>query len=461
MVTPINQLAIKLGLLRPAEFLKAFVETHAIVAAVAIGFRASIARQYGRQRIGHFRIGHQIAPTQGKAIHAKARSGEVHQALDEKRAFIATGTAISSRRRLVADIGVGLQMDGGNAIGAGHELRGVAHGRHAIGADIGAHIDEEIAAHAQQCSILAEGELDIAFGFAGMTDGGEMFAPILDPAYGLVKLAGGEGDEKVFGIELAARAKATAHVHLDIIDGGLRQAHQVRHGLAIEEGQLGRAIDREMVALRIPFRQQAARLHGQRGLALGGELAANRHISRSESRIHFALVGMKDGGDIAAGMIEEHHRIAHAGLAINGGGQLLDIEHNRRQRILGNLRRLRENDGDRLAEITHLAAGDDGLCVGPDGGVGATEGYLGDLAFDIRRCENRFHAGPCEGRRTIDVPDHAMADGAAHKGRMPLPFAHEVADILAFAAQETIVFDALDGAADIGVDGSHAWALRA
>ncbi len=162
----------------------------------------------------------------------------------------------------------------GNAIGPGHELRDVARGDGAIGPHIGADIDIGMAAQAQDGAVAAAGDLHVAFRLARVIHAHEVLAAVLRPFHRAPGVTRRERNQEILGIELAAGAEAAADVVLHQLDGALRQPHLLGQGAAVEEQHLGAAADRELAAGAVPFRQQAARLHGQRHMPLGAQALA-------------------------------------------------------------------------------------------------------------------------------------------------------------------------------------------
>jgi hypothetical protein len=132
--------------------------------------------------------------------------------------------------------------------------------------------------------------------------------------------------------------------------------------------------------------------------------------------------------------------------------QGFDVERDRLQRILGRRRAVGDHDRDRLADIADLAVRDHRLLMGFERRhLFLPERYLRDGAehrAHVRRGDDGLHAGADARSRGVDGDDAAMRHRAAQDRCMQQTVAHEVVDILAAAAQETQILDALDRAAD-------------
>src|SRR5262249_10823994 len=99
VVAAVNELALQLRLLGPADFLEATIERRVIVAAVEL-----VMMLVGRDRrelVGHLHLGHEIAPAELDAVDTEVLGHHVEQALAEKIGLEAAGPAIGADRRLV------------------------------------------------------------------------------------------------------------------------------------------------------------------------------------------------------------------------------------------------------------------------------------------------------------------------------------------------------------------------
>jgi hypothetical protein len=122
-----------------------------------------------------------------------------------------------------------------DAVWPGRELRDVARRGQAVRSQIGAAIDVDPAANAEDDTIGRAGDFKIAVHFAGMVHRHKMFAAILVPFHRPPHQAGRKRDQEVFRIKFAASAEAAADIVLDQLNRSFLDAEHRRQGAAIEE----------------------------------------------------------------------------------------------------------------------------------------------------------------------------------------------------------------------------------
>ena len=131
-----------------------------------------------------------------------------------------------------------------------------------------------MSAQTEDRALARAGDLHVAFRFARMVQAHQVLAPVFRPFHRTADMACGERNEKVLGIELAARPEAAADVVLHDLDRAFGQPHLLRQDAAVEEQDLGAARHGEAATRRVPFGEQTARLHRQRQMPLGAEALA-------------------------------------------------------------------------------------------------------------------------------------------------------------------------------------------
>ena len=303
---------------------------------------------------------------------------------------------------------------------------------------------------------LVAGDLQLAVGVAGVIGGGEVLAAVLDPFDRPAGQARRERNEEILGIEFAARAEAAAHVVLHHADGAFRQAYLFRQHAPIEEGDLGCAMDRQLTLRGVPFRQQPARLHRHRAVALDRESLATDIGRAREGGVRIAAHAGERHREIAAGSLEQQHVIAARPGAVHDRGQSLDVEHDRVERVLGGGRAVRQHERNGLADIADLAMGDHRLLERREGRRGFLPQRNGrdrgaQRSGDLRRGDHGLHPWPRACGTGLDRADAPVRDRAAQDHGVQQVVAYEVVDVFAAPAQQAKILDAFDRAADEGV----------
>src|SRR5205085_1354593 len=223
VVAAIDQLAIQLRFLLPAEFREAALERRGIVAGVELLllFRRSHSRERIRQLIRPW----QIPPAELDRIDAEVARRHVEQPLAEEISLEAAGAAIRADRRLVREMRVRLDVDIRHAIRPGEELRDVARRNGAVGAEIGADIDPDLAAQGHDVPVALAEDLELRLHLARMVRRHQVLAPVLGPFHRPPEAPRGEWNQEIFRIELAAHAEAAADVGLEHVDALFGQVH--------------------------------------------------------------------------------------------------------------------------------------------------------------------------------------------------------------------------------------------
>ena len=158
----------------------------------------------------------------------------------------------------------------------------------------------------------------------------------------------------------------------------------------------------------------------------------------------------------------EQRRAALGRRAICDDGQRRDVDRDRLRRIFRKRRRVRHHHRHGLADIAHGAGRDHRLLERREGIELLLPQRNGRNRPDVGRGDDGVNAGPRQRRAGVDRDDAAMGDGAAQDHRMQQARPREVIHILALAAQEPQILDALDRASDEGIGGvlqSH-WCHR-
>ena len=137
---------------------------------------------------------------------------------------------------------------GRHAVGAGQNARRHVHHARGVGAQIGALVVEIEVVDGEDAALRVDRGADAVELLARMIGGDEMLAPVLDPFHRPAQPHGGDADENVLGIDLAADAEASAHMRLVHVDGRRRQREHAREQVAVAVRHLGGAVQLEDAA---------------------------------------------------------------------------------------------------------------------------------------------------------------------------------------------------------------------
>ena len=138
-----------------------------------------------------------------------------------------------------------------------------------MGARIAAHVEQNLGVHRHDRAVFFHADFYPVILLARLVHGFEIFRAVFDPANRFAKMPGGEGNQKIFRIEFAARAKAAADFRLYEVNTALRQTDEVGKNAPIGMGHLGRTPHGQKTASFVPLRYQAAIFQRHGGMTLG------------------------------------------------------------------------------------------------------------------------------------------------------------------------------------------------
>ena len=250
----------------------------------------------------------------------------------------------------------------------------------------------------------------------------EVLAPPLDPLHGLSEASRDGRDQQLLVVDGPLRAEAAAHVgrHRPDLLGGEPEGHG--DGVADEIGVLGRRPDDQGAGLRIGIREDAARLDRHRGDARMVEPLLHHEVGRRQGGLRLADRAARDDGGVVG-------PVAVNPLA--GPGRGLERGHRRERLVVDRdpvhgvgepVRIVRHDDGDGLADVADLLAGERDLDVGTGAGRPSERGR--DTRGRPRADRTRRRPGRREGpeRRPRRRPGCARAragSGSRRGGACP------------------------------------------
>jgi hypothetical protein len=128
------------------------------------------------------------------------------------------------------------------------------------------------------------------------------------------------------------------------------------------------------------------------------------------------------------------------------------------KRIFRNGRRLGNDDGDRLAYVTHLLVGDHRLVERFEVRERLqTQSNARNFGVEILCGQNAVDPRQLQRTAGIDTVQATVRDGRAQNHRGQLPWSVNVGDISPSPAQEAEIFGPLDRLPDVRIRNSHSW----
>ena len=192
--------------------------------------------------IGHFIDRDRVAPPHLVGIDVEPGRDGVDQPLAHEGRLIATGSAVSGRRRLVGETKVADRAIGRHPVGTRQDTRRHVHDARGMGAHIGALVVKIAVIDGEDAAFAIDRRAQAVELLARMIGRDQMLAPVLDPFHRPVEAHGGDADQHIFRIEFAADAEASAHMRLVHVNRRRRALEHAREQLAIAVRHLGGAV---------------------------------------------------------------------------------------------------------------------------------------------------------------------------------------------------------------------------
>ncbi len=273
---------------------------------------------------------------------------------------------------------------------------------------------------------------------ARLIGGDQVLAPVLDPFHRPAQPHGGDADQHVLGIELAADAEAAADMGLVHVDRRRREREHAREQIAIAVRHLGGAVQFENVAGRVIATDCATGLERHAGMAADRKLELDHQRRGAQHRVDIAValandrhLGVASGGELA-------------GLGLGGeqDRQLLDRHGDEIGGVLRHIGVVREHGGDRLADVTHLVGRQHRLAEGVERGNASLAEVDRRYVRDVGRGPDRGHAGQGARGGRIDRDDPAVGVVRANDAHVELVRKGNVGGEAAAAPHQRRVFKA-------------------
>ena len=306
-----------------------------------------------------------------------------------------------------------------------------------------AHVHRDLGVDPQESpAFVGEGGEPVMM-LAGIGAGGEVLAPVLDPAQRPAGAHRRPRDRDLLGLEHALVAEAAAHVGGDHAHVRLVEPQELREPGADEMRHLGGCVHHELSLALVVAGEHRLAFHRHHALAGGAVLALDDDRGAHPDRLDVAV----DRGcqeEIVVPLVVHSGCAGPArGEAVGDRGQRFEVELHRLGDVLG----LGPGRGDAerhaLAGEAHLAAGERrivGRLVRGQARLGADRAH----AFHVPGGEHPARVPLGDG----DGSDTGMGEGASHERDLPQAREGEVAHELRLAGQMPGVFLAGDASPD-------------
>ena len=335
-------------------------------------------------------------------------------------------------------------IDGAGDAGAGHRR----DPRPEIG-EVAAEIGERAGLHAENAPLAVEGHFRHGQVVAAVRIGEHGLLPVRPPLDRPAEPPGGPEHHHRFRKQLAAQAEAAADIGRDDAHPVLRHLEgDIGKAVAHPDGALGRRMQEIALFLRLPLPDGDARLHRVADDAVVREFHADRLRGLRERRLDLgAVMAQPVDAEIGADRFMEDRGARRIGL----GGRADRRQHfifdfDKLGGVARLFRRLRDDEGDRVADITHPVGLEHGAA-----GIGharAARPRHIHLAGQHRQAvgrrilpgEHGHDAGRRLGRARVEAQDAGMGVRAAKHDRVGLALDVDIVREAPGAGHEARVF---------------------
>ena len=320
---------------------------------------AAVVFDHDRRLIGIGLLRNHVAAADLGLVDAEIVRGDVDQPFEHEGRLRPPGAAIGVDRHGVGEHALHLAIDRRRQIDAG-EQRSVEIGRD-VGTErreIAAHVGERVDAQPEELAVLVERQFRFGDMVAAMCVGDEAFAALADPFDRAADLRAGPGDDRFLGIVELLDAEAAADVGRDDPQLVLRDVeHEVAHQQPHDVRKLAGRPQRVVAGRRVVFGDRRARLHRVADQPVVDQADPRDMRGLAEGRIGRRLVAeLPVAAQVVGHVVEEKRRVGLDGVEhADHRRQHLVVDHHRLGAALRLLQRLGDHEGDRVADVAHLA----------------------------------------------------------------------------------------------------------
>ena len=351
-------------------------------------------------------------------------------------------SAVRAASRRVGDDARARPAHLGDLVRTGKEAqdaRATAAGR------IRADIVDVVYLHREDGAVAIERDRHLRLFLPGVRGGDEVLPPVLRPLHRSAERACRERDRGLLATDADLLAEGAADVGHDHAHLVRREAEHAGEVVARGMRALARDPDRHLAARRVPVGDRAARLHGDRDVAVLADGLGDDVRGVVERGAELRIVGRRGGaGDVGVELlvhqlvvlVDRRPEVHHRGVRV-----VTDVDE--LAAVLGEGAGLGEHQDDRVADEARLAPRQRSVAER------ARRQHVGrDERREVVEREYRDDAGQLSCVTHVDVGDRGARVRAAHERGVQHAGDDDVVGVVAAPGEEPGVLLALDTGAD-------------
>ena len=416
---------------------------------------ACVVLQGNRGLVGE--LGDEVFAANGVLAHAQFKGCTRDNALEQIRRFRAPRAPVGIHWCRVGEPSIDFHVHLRRCVLASQQ-GGVQNGGNGSGkrGQVSAQIGVGVHTQGQKLAVFVQGQFGMAGVVTAVGIAQKRLGTVAIPFDVAVEFFGRPSQANIFGIQVNFGAKTTAHIgrnHAHFVFG---QAHHKRgQQQAFHVGVLVGHVQRVLVGGAVVAANDGAWLHRVGGQAVVDQVQLGDMGRTGKGRIDSGFFADRPFVAMVVGGFGVQSR-GLAGIAhIDDSGQNVVFDFHQFSGILGLFQRFCHHHGHVVAHIAHFAVGQNRvrwLLHGLATGVGdqpATGQAVDFGVHHIRAVQNGHHPGRGQCGRLVNAHNVGMRMGRAHKHRVRHVLHANVIGVVACTGQETVVFLAAQGFANV------------
>ena len=373
------------------------------------------------------------------AVDAELSGEDVHQALVHERRDREPDAAVGPLGALVRRHRAAPRPVALDAVGPrdhARRARGLEEMTLRVDA-VRAHVADDVGLEAEQPPVRARRRANAYLLVARVAGSQQVLAAILDPLHGPVQVAGQPRHDDLLRVHVRLLAEAAADVGAAHPAGLERKLEQLRERGPHPVGRLGGRPDADAASFRDG--EHPARLDRRGAVARVHEDALDDHGGLGEGSLDVSPFDPVVEDGVRRVLVQARRVVGQRSPRVGQRLARLDLELDLLDRVLRQIARVRDDDGDRLADEANDLGGEQRPRRAVRIGVGERrqERAQRELPAGHRRVDALER--PC--RLRIEVHDLAVRHRASQERHLERPGQADVVDELPAAGQEPPILD--------------------